>query len=108
MTIKDRIILELDQTPEFLLEQVFNFLRFLKSTYRLGQANAIQTGVVAESPNTAYENDLPAQALSEADRLARLNQLFGAWADQPDLNEIFEGIEQDRHAYRGRSIDSLD
>jgi antitoxin ParD1/3/4 len=43
--------------------------------------------------------------LTDKERLARLNQLFGAWKNQPELTEIFAEIEQQRHAYRGRNID---
>lgn len=46
--------------------------------------------------------------LTDEERLAKLNQLFGAWKDQPELMEIFAEIDKDRHAYRGRSIDSFD
>ncbi|MBD2448118.1 hypothetical protein H6G76_13265 [Nostoc sp. FACHB-152] len=46
--------------------------------------------------------------LTEEERLARLNKLFGAWKNQPDLTEIFADIDQQRHAYQGRSIDSID
>ncbi|MBD2595939.1 hypothetical protein H6G74_16605 [Nostoc spongiaeforme FACHB-130] len=43
--------------------------------------------------------------LTDEARLARLNQLFGAWENQPELTEIFAEIEQQRHTYRGRNID---
>ncbi|WP_414552744.1 hypothetical protein [Anabaena sp. CCY 0017] len=33
----------------------------------------------------------PQQPLTEAERLAKLNQLFGAWKNQPELTEIFSG-----------------
>ena len=46
--------------------------------------------------------------LTDEERLAKLNQLFGAGKDQPELMEIFAEIDKDRHAYRGRSIDSID
>ncbi|MBR8839355.1 MAG: hypothetical protein DSM106950_36470 [Stigonema ocellatum SAG 48.90 = DSM 106950] len=46
--------------------------------------------------------------LTDEERLAKLNQLFGAWKDQPELMEIFAEIDKDRHADRGRSIDSID
>ncbi|MEH1964871.1 MAG: hypothetical protein V7L05_34585 [Nostoc sp.] len=32
----------------------------------------------------------PQQPLTEAERLAKLNQLFGAWKNQPELTEIFK------------------
>ncbi len=30
------------------------------------------------------------QSLTDSERLARLNKLFGVWKDQPELIEIFE------------------
>ncbi|AFZ59600.1 hypothetical protein H6G54_13730 [Anabaena cylindrica FACHB-243] len=41
--------------------------------------------------------------LTEEERLAKLNKLFGAWKNQPDLTEIFAEINQQCHAYQGRS-----
>lgn len=46
--------------------------------------------------------------LTDEERLAKLNELFGAWKDQTDLDEIFAEIDRERHAYRGRQIDSFD
>lgn len=34
MTIKERLIKEVDQAPDALLEQVLNFLQFLKLSYQ--------------------------------------------------------------------------
>lgn len=50
----------------------------------------------------------PQPPLTDSERLARLNQLFGAWKNQPELTEIFTEIDQQRHTYQGRTIDSLD
>jgi hypothetical protein len=50
----------------------------------------------------------PQQPLTEAERLAKLNQLFGAWKNQPELTEIFTEIDQQRHTYQGRTINSID
>ncbi|MEH2377515.1 MAG: hypothetical protein V7K27_01185 [Nostoc sp.] len=46
--------------------------------------------------------------LTEEERLAKLNQLFGVWQDQPELMDIFAEIDQQRHTYRGRVINSID
>ncbi|MEH2407085.1 hypothetical protein [Nostoc sp.] len=46
--------------------------------------------------------------LTEEERLAKLNKLFGVWKNQPDLTEVFVEIDQQRHTYQGRSIDSID
>lgn len=48
------------------------------------------------------------QPLSEQERLAKLNQIFGAWKNQPDLDTIFTEIDKQRHAERGRAIEPLD
>jgi antitoxin ParD1/3/4 len=40
--------------------------------------------------------------LTEEEKLAKLNKLFGAWKNQPDLTEIFAEIDQQRHTYEGR------
>ncbi|MBW4569242.1 MAG: hypothetical protein KME31_14840 [Tolypothrix carrinoi HA7290-LM1] len=46
--------------------------------------------------------------LTDEERLAKLNQLFGVWQDQPELIDIFAEIDQQRHTYQGRVIDSID
>ncbi|OWY64813.1 hypothetical protein B7486_45340 [cyanobacterium TDX16] len=48
------------------------------------------------------------QPVSEQERLNRLNQIFGAWKNQPDLDTIFAEINTERHAYRGRAIEPFD
>ncbi|MBD2308769.1 hypothetical protein H6G17_25190 [Chroococcidiopsis sp. FACHB-1243] len=48
------------------------------------------------------------QPLSEQERLTRLNQIFGAWKNQPDLDTIFSEIDTQRHAEWGRAIETLD
>ena len=48
------------------------------------------------------------QPVSQQERLTRLNQIFGAWKNQSDLDEIFAEIDTERHAYRGRGIEPLD
>ncbi|MEH2041793.1 hypothetical protein [Nostoc sp.] len=45
--------------------------------------------------------------LTDEERLAKLNKLFGAWQDQPELIDIFAEIDQQRHTYQGRGIDSI-
>ncbi|MDZ8091609.1 MAG: hypothetical protein RMZ42_06675 [Nostoc sp. DedQUE05] len=46
--------------------------------------------------------------LTDSERLARLNLLFGAWKNQPELTEVFTEIDEQRHTYQGRTLDSLD
>jgi hypothetical protein len=50
----------------------------------------------------------PQLPLTAEEKLAKLNKLFGAWKNQPDLTTIFAEIDQQRHAYQGRNIDSID
>lgn len=47
------------------------------------------------------------QPLSEQERLTRLNQIFGVWKNQTELDKIFAEIDTERHAYRG-IVESLD
>jgi hypothetical protein len=47
------------------------------------------------------------QSLDVQERLAKIQQLFGCWRDQPDLMEIFAEIDRDRHADLGRSVEGL-
>lgn len=48
------------------------------------------------------------EPLSEQERLTKLNQIFGAWKNQPDLDTIFAEIDTQRHAERGRAIETFD
>jgi hypothetical protein len=50
----------------------------------------------------------PKLHLTEEEKLAKLNKLFGAWKNQPDITEIFAEINQQRHAYQGRNLESID
>ncbi|BAU12576.1 hypothetical protein LEP3755_31060 [Leptolyngbya sp. NIES-3755] len=52
-------------------------------------------------------SDRPITASTE-ERLAKLNQLFGAWHDQSDLDDIFAEIDRNRHVARGRQLDSFE
>ena len=40
----------------------------------------------------------------QTERLQRLNQLFGVWKDQPNIDLIFAEIDQERHSYYGREV----
>jgi hypothetical protein len=42
------------------------------------------------------------QKLDGQERLAKIQQFFGCWHDQPDLIEIFAEIDRDRHMDFGR------
>jgi antitoxin ParD1/3/4 len=74
------------------------------------QLNNIPDGteIIIDVEFTANEITEPQPPLTDSERLARLNQLFGAWKTQPELTEIFTEIDQQRHIYQGRTINSLD
>lgn len=76
----------------------------------LDQVDNIPDGVeiMVELVVSSHKNAEVKQPLTDEERLARLNQLFGAWKDQPELIEIFAEIDQQRHAYQGRVIDSIE
>lgn len=44
--------------------------------------------------------------LTDEEKLAKLNDMFGAWQDKPDLMATFAEIDEQRHAYRGRNLDT--
>ena len=64
--------------------------------------------VTVELEVTSYSSSQAHKGIAEQDNLARLNQLFGAWSNQPDLDEAFAEIDRQRHAYRGRVLDRLE
>ncbi|MEH1813996.1 MAG: hypothetical protein V7K26_15360 [Nostoc sp.] len=76
----------------------------------LEQLNNIPDGTEIIIDLEFIENEIcePKVNLPEEERLAKLNKLFGVWKNQPDLTEIFVEIDQQRHTYQGRSIDSID
>lgn len=79
-----------------------------KSIELLEQINEIPDGteiiidlkISSDDENTKYKH-----SLTDEERLTKLNQLFGKWKDQPELLEIYEEIDRERHSYRGREID---
>jgi hypothetical protein len=76
----------------------------------LEQLNDIPDGteIIVEFVIPSNQKTESPQTLSDEERLSKLNQLFGVWQDQPELVEIFAKIDQQRHAYRGRVIDSIE
>ncbi len=46
--------------------------------------------------------------LTDEERLAKLNKLFGVWKNQPELMETFEEIDKERHSYRGRQLNKIE
>ncbi|MBE9052019.1 hypothetical protein IQ243_16615 [Nostocales cyanobacterium LEGE 11386] len=76
----------------------------------LEQLNNIPDGteIIIDLEVIANQVTEPQTPLTDEERLARLNQLFGAWKNQPELTQIFTEVDQQRHTYQGRTIDSLD
>lgn len=76
----------------------------------LEQINDIPDGteIIIDLKISSDTNAQNKQSLTDEERLAKLNKLFGAWKNQPDLMEIYEEIDKQRHAYRGRKIDPFD
>jgi DNA anti-recombination protein RmuC len=58
----------------------------------LEQINDIPDGkeIIVDLKFSATSIEETKQSLTDSERLARLNKLFGAWKDQPDLIEIFK------------------
>ncbi|MFN7415992.1 MAG: hypothetical protein ACK5RT_19255 [Dolichospermum sp.] len=70
----------------------------------LEQLNNIPDGTEIMIDLEFIEKQIPEPKihLTEEEKLAKLNKLFGAWKNQPDLTEIFAEIDQQRHTYEGR------
>ncbi|MEI2579979.1 hypothetical protein [Scytonema sp. PRP1] len=81
-----------------------------KTIELLEQINNIPDGteIIVELEIAPTQINETKQPLTDEERLARLNKLFGTWKNQPDLMEIFTEIDEQRHVYRGRVIDSID
>jgi hypothetical protein len=75
----------------------------------LEQLNSIPDGaeIIVELEVPTTDTNEIKQLLTDEERLIKLNQLFGAWKEQPELIEIFAEIDRERHAYRGRMIDII-
>ena len=43
--------------------------------------------------------------LKKKDKQKIVEEISGAWSNDPTINQIFEKIECDRHEYLGRKID---
>lgn len=63
MSTKDQLMQEIDQAPEFLLEEVLNFFLFLK--LRLSERAFTRPSVVATQANTAPSFLQKAQEISQ-------------------------------------------
>lgn len=96
MTLKEQIIQELDETPDSLLEQVLNFLKFLRNLpYSRDKVHI-------------FRKPHPLFGLNFEDRKVRIHSMLGAWQGNLELDIFFSEMDKARHAYRGRQIDSFD
>jgi hypothetical protein len=50
----------------------------------------------------------PLSHLTPEERQIRIDSALGGWKDDPNLDTIFAEIDRERHAYRGRQLDSFD
>ncbi|GAP99697.1 hypothetical protein NIES2104_62630 [Leptolyngbya sp. NIES-2104] len=50
----------------------------------------------------------PLSHLTPEERQTLINEKLGGWKDDPNLDQIFADIDQERHLYRGRQTDSFD
>ena len=73
----------------------------------LEQINSIPDGAEIIVDFEVFVINETKQSLTDDERLIKLNQLFGVWKEQPELIEIFAEIDRERHAYRGRIIDTI-
>lgn len=64
--------------------------------------------IIVDLEPSSTKCDQVKKALRDEERLEKLNQLFGVWKDQPELIEIFAEMDNERHSYRGRVVDSID
>ncbi|MFN6477878.1 hypothetical protein [Nostoc sp. DedQUE07] len=76
----------------------------------LEQIHSIPDGaeIIVNLELPATEPVLAKLDLTDEQKLAKLNQLFGVWQDQTELIDIFAEINQQRHTYQGRVINSID
>ncbi|MGJ5630430.1 hypothetical protein [Nostoc sp. CALU 1950] len=76
----------------------------------LEQIHSIPDGaeIIVNLELTSTEAVVAKLDLTDEERLTKLNKLFGIWQDQPELIDIFAEIDQQRHTYQGRVIDSID
>jgi hypothetical protein len=76
----------------------------------LEQINDIPDGteIIIDLKISSDKDNKNKRSLTDEERLAKLNQLFERCKDQPELLEIYEEIDRERHTYRGREIDSFE
>jgi hypothetical protein len=56
------------------------------------------TEVIVEIPDHFLTNEI--------EQWQQLQQVAGAWKDDPEIEEIFAEIDRERHADRGRDLNS--
>lgn len=62
---------------------------------------------IPDGQEIVMEINLPT-SLSSEDRWQEFCTVFGNWSDQPDLDQTFAAIAQERHEYRGRELSDFD
>jgi hypothetical protein len=69
--------------------------------------NTVQLPEAITIPNgTEVTLKISDRSLSSAvDQWQRLQQVAGAWKDDPEIEEVFAEIDREGHADRGRDID---
>lgn len=95
--IRQKLHHQIDQLPSDLLTLVDEFLELLK--FRRGQAP--ETPVVSQLSH-------PLKGLTREERIAKIRTAVGGWQDDAEITDIFAAIDQERHAYHGRAIATLD
>lgn len=67
----------------------------------------IEELTIPDGQEIVIEINLPT-SLSSEDRWQEFCTVFGAWSDQPDLDQNFVAIAQKRHEDRGRELFDFD
>jgi hypothetical protein len=50
----------------------------------------------------------PLSGLSTAERIVKIRSAVGGWQNDSEIPDVFTAIDQERHAYHGRAIATLD
>jgi hypothetical protein len=71
------------------------------------QGKSIQLSEAVSVPDgTEVMVEIPDRSLNQKiDQWQKLQEVIGAWKDDPEIEQIFTEIDRERHAYRGRDID---
>ena len=67
-------------------------------------AAANSSGVTPEDWIAAQLPKIPSSS-NRDEQWKQLQKAFGTWGNDPELNQIFSDIDEQRHNYRGRELD---